>query len=161
MWKFRKFWKIFKYDILNFFSNVWLFRRELYGYNSFDYTQFLSMSQRSLTGLHKAIENGSEELVSRNMKLAQIQRAIDILQDMLDQNFIAKAEFELGYKYTYTFNVDRPNLKNNKDLLELASMIEENSWKELFEILKGQDLLKDIYGNERVYNGSGLRTWWI
>ena len=170
--KLFKVWEFFRRDIPNFVRNVWRFRRELRDHYWWDYRYTLEMLYRSLTIMEKGLrENGHEVDESRNPKLKSIQRALTLLKNKMDDNYIGRAEAELGElahhpwefrelengNYELVDN-DTPEEKEHaRKVFARARELEDSEWKELWEIFKGTKYSK-MYGKK--YDGTDMRAWW-
>lgn len=180
-----KIYETLRYDIPRFFKTIWKFRKELYKYYEWDHSYALKMLNRSLVLLADHIEeHGNEIDESRLKKVAQMRRAIEILELHSDGSFIEEAEKELGYECNteFTFRKNEPEeiKKANKKIFDLSNKIEEETWKELFVILQGQDYkdfdkiakkIKEVddpvehFENRETayrewFDGSGMKGWW-
>ena len=148
-----KTYEVFRYKIPYFIENVWYFRKELWEHRSWDYIFSLMMLRRSLTKLAHTLEfYGWEVDESRLKKVAEIKRAIYLIDRMREDEYIKDAETELGelQNSDWLFNdiEDTPEQReHNSKVFKKAHEIEENEWKELWKILKGGK------------NG-GMRGWW-
>jgi hypothetical protein len=190
VWYDTKLWKVWEFirrGIPTFFGNIWRFRKELYSHQWWDYRYTLEMLHRSLTIMVDKLENdGIEEDVSRGKKVAKIKRAIQLLNNRLNDNYIDQAEKELGELYSNPWEFeptedgnyrlidnDTKNEKaHNVRVFKLASTIDDREWRELWNIFKGQSILdykkhlKTIPKEEQEdewnkwYNGSDMRGWW-
>ena len=187
--KLGKVWEFFRRGIPTFIGNIWRFRKELYNHQWWDYRYTLQMLHRSLVIMEKQISvKGMEVDVSRNKKVAKMQRAIQLLQNRLDDNYIEQAEKELGElhlkepEFELTENglyrlIDdqtKEETAHNVKVFKLASTIDDREWRELWNIFKGQSILdfkkhlKTIPKEEQKtrdvwnewYNGSDMRGWW-
>jgi len=185
--KLFKAWDVIRRGIPNFFKNIYLFRRELYNHQWYDYRYTLEMLHRSLTIMVDKLEkDGIEEDVSRGKKVAKIKRAIQLLNNRLNDNYIDQAEKELGELYLNPWEFestedgnyrlidnDTKNEKaHNVRVFKLSSTIDDREWRELWNIFKGQSILdykkhlKTIPKEEQEdewnkwYNGSDMRGWW-
>jgi hypothetical protein len=189
-WYDTKLWKVWEFirrGIPTFFGNIWRFRKELYSHQWWDYRYTLEMLHRSLTIMVDKLENdGMEEDVSRGKKVAKIKRAIQLLNNRLNDNYIDQAEKELGELYSNPWEFeptedgnyrlidnDTKNEKaHNVRVFKLSSTIDDREWRELWNIFKGQSILdykkhlKTIPKEEQEdewnkwYNGSDMRGWW-
>jgi hypothetical protein len=189
-WYDTKLWKVWEFirrGIPTFFGNIWRFRKELYSHQWWDYRYTLEMLHRSLTIMVDKLENdGIEEDVSRGKKVAKIKRAIQLLNNRLNDNYIDQAERELGELYSNPWefeptedgnyrlidNDTKDETAHNKRVFKLASTIDDREWRELWNIFKGQSILdykkhlktipkeeqKDEWNNW--FNGSDMRGWW-
>jgi hypothetical protein len=190
VWYDTKLWKVWEFirrGIPTFFGNIWRFRKELYNHQWYDYRYTLEMLHRSLTIMVDKLEkDGIEEDVSRGKKVAKIKRAIKLLNNRLNDNYIDQAEKELGELYLNPWEFestedgnyrlidnDTKNEKaHNVRVFKLASTIDDREWRELWNIFKGQSILdykkhlKTIPKEEQEdewnkwYNGSDMRGWW-
>jgi hypothetical protein len=145
------------------------------------------MIHRSLIIMQDNLKtNGIEEPISRAKKINKIQRAIKLIDNRLNDNYINQAEKELGELYSNPWEFeptedgnyrlidnDTKNEKaHNVRVFKLASTIDDREWRELWNIFKGQSILdykkhlKTIPTEEQGdewnnwYNGSDMRGWW-
>lgn len=170
---------LFKYKIPNFFKNIWLFRKELWNFRWYDYHYTLQMLKTSLVIMADNIETkGLEVDDSRLKKVAKMRRAIQIIDNMNGVSHIEMAEKELGEliikdwefipEGTDSFyienNLSKEENSHNKKVYKRAREIEEQEWKELWTIFKGQQhekyrKSKNVDWNEW-FDGTGMNTWW-
>lgn len=185
--KLWKVWSAIRYDIPLFFKNIWRFRKELYNHQWWDYRYTLEMLHRSLVIMEAKMHAGIEVRESRDKKIAKMQRAIQILKNIIDDNYIEMAEAELGEMVYHEIEFekvgdnfklvdkDTPEEKEHKrKVYSRASEIEEQEWKELWRIFEGQDpneykeFLKQHSPEEQGkrdswndwFDGTGMRGWW-
>ena len=185
--KLWKAWEVISTGIPNFFKNIYRFRKELYNHQGWDYTYTLQMIHRSLIIMRDNLKtNGIEEPISRAKKINKIQRAIKLIDNRLNDNYIDQAERELGELYSNPWEFeptedgnyrlidnDTKNEKaHNVRVFKLSSTIDDREWRELWNIFKGQSILdykkhlktipKEEQGDEwnNWFNGSDMRGWW-
>ena len=175
-------------DTLNFFKNVWRFRKPLTHHTWWDNQTSLEFLQVSLTHMADNIEKyGIEIDESRLKKVNKMRRATELIQNYIEGSYIEMAESELGELILHDWDfeetgetIDNPmgekneklyklvdkdtpeERKHNKKVFERAREIEEQEWNELFSILKGQDIKKfdKDYDWNKQFDGSGLKYWW-
>ena len=166
-----KVWSAIRYDIPLFFKNVWRFRKELYNHQWWDYRFHLEMMYRSLSIMEKGMsEKGIEVSETRDVKVQKMRRALELLKHNLDDDYIQRAELELGelthksiefepiedsdsYRLVDT---DTPaEKKHAKKVYKRARVIEDKEWIELWDIFKGKK-----FTTWEKYDGSDLRGWW-
>ncbi len=117
---------------------------------------------------------------SRMKKVEKMKRAIQLLNNVRSDEYIRRAEEELGkLKNTDWFWNDREDTEEEKNhnskVFKRGREIEESEWKELWLIIKGQDIdefsskyqkIKDSEPQDEMhsytdwFDGSGLRGWW-
>ena len=185
--KLWKVWQFFKRGIPTFFGNIWKFRKELYSHQWWDYRYTLEMLHRSLVIMEKDLSvKGIEEPISRGKKLNKIRRAIKLLDNRLNDNYISQAETELGElklrpfefektedgMYKLTDSESKEEREHNSRIFKLAQTIDDREWRELWNIFKGQSMLdykkhlKTLPKEEQAtawdswFNGSDMRGWW-
>ena len=186
--KLGKVWEFFKRGLPTFIKNIWKFRKELYSHQWWDYRYTLEMLHRSLVIMEKGMHNGIEVPESRDKKIAKMQRAIELLKHKLDDDYIERAESEIGalLQLDWQFEVvpENPSTsrlidnqtkeekEHNRRVFKLAQTIEDREWRELWNIFKGQSNLdykkfkKTLTPEEQAtawdkwYNGSDMRGWW-
>lgn len=161
--------------IFTFIKNVFLFRKEIYNFRSYDWTFSLDMFRKSVEILMEHIKNNGDEIKeTRDKKIAAMEKSISLMEDIIEDNFLEKAEeeFKIEFKYNLDFaggknsNILPEDKENNIFLIKRATEIEENTWNELFRILKGQDMeeFKEIGIDEKAYfekfDGTGIKGWW-
>jgi hypothetical protein len=146
-----KTYELFRYKIPYFVENIWYFRKELWQHRSWDYSFSLMMLRRSLTKLAHTLEfYGWEVDESRLKKVAEIKRAIYLIDRIREKSYVEAAEEELGeLKNTDWFErEDTPEEReHNSKVFQRAHEIEEAEWKELWKIFKGG-------------KRGGMRGWW-
>jgi len=166
-----KVWSAIRYDIPLFFKNVWRFRKELYNHQWWDYRFHLEMMYRSLSIMEKGMsEKGIEVTETRDVKVQKMRRALELLKHKLDDDYIERAELELGelthksiefepiegsdsYRLVDT---DTPaEKKHARKVYKRARVIEDKEWKELWGIFRGNK-----FTTWEKYDGSDLRGWW-
>jgi hypothetical protein len=174
-----KTYHLFCYDLPRFFKNIWRFRSALWNHYWFDYGSTLEFMEISLINMSDNVEKRGLEIDKTRLKKVQsMRRAIEILKNCREDNYIDMAEKELGDlifndwefedipdKPGFSKLVDNLTLEeetHNRKVFDRSKEIQEKEWSELFVILKGQDYTKfdkEIDWNEQ-FDGSGLRGWW-
>jgi hypothetical protein len=167
-----KVWAAIRYDIPLFFKNVWRFRKELYNHQWWDYRFHLEMMYRSLSIMEKGMsEKGIEVTETRDVKVQKMRRALELLKHKLDDDYIQRAEVELGELshnpidfepiegkeglYRLVDNDTQEDKKHARKVYKRARVIEDTEWKELWDIYKGKK-----FTTWEKYDGSDLRGWW-
>jgi hypothetical protein len=185
--KLWKVWEFFRRGIPTFIGNIWKFRRELYSHQWYDYRYTLEMLHRSLIIMEKNLQaKGIEEPLNRAKKLNKIRRAIKLLNNRLNDNYIDQAEAQLGQLflkepefeptenglYRLIDNQTKEETAHNVKVFRLASTIDDREWRELWNTFKGQSMIdfkkymKELPKEEQTkawemwYNGSDMRGWW-
>jgi len=174
-----KIYELFRYDIPRFFKNIWRFRKALWNHYWFDHHGTLKFLEIGLTNISDTVEKyGHEVDESRLKKVAAMRRAIELIKNYNEDNYIDMAEKELGelmiHDWEFEEVPDKPGYsqlvdnntdeekKHNKKVFDRAREIEKQEWDELFVILKGQDYTKfdkDIDWDKQ-FDGSGIKVWW-
>ena len=167
-----KVWSAIRYDIPLFFKNVWRFRKELYNHQWWDYRFHLEMMYRSLSIMEKGMsEKGIEVTETRDVKVQKMRRALELLKHKLDDDYVERAESELGELsrnpidfeliegkeglYRLVDNDTPAEKRHARKVYKRARVIEETEWKELWDIFKGRK-----FTTWEKYDGSDLRGWW-
>jgi len=174
-----KTYDLFRYDLPRFFKNIWRFRKPLWNHYWFDYNGSLEFMETSYTNMVGNIEKHGNEIDKTRLKKVQaMRRAIEILKNCREDNYLAMAEKELGdlifNDWEFEDVPDKPGFSqlvdndtdeeriHNRKIFDRSNEIQEKEWSELFVILKGQDYTKfdkEIDWDEQ-FDGSGLRGWW-
>ena len=190
IWHETKLWKVWAFivrGIPNFFGNIWKFRKELYSHQWWDYRYTLEMLHRSLVIMEKELSvKGIENWPHREKKILKIRRAIQLLDNRLNDNYVEQAESELGQlhskpmdfeptedgNYRLIDNDTKEEKEHNRKVFKLSSTIDDREWRELWNIFKGQSMLdfkkytKTLSKEEQEtawdnwFNGSDMRGWW-
>jgi hypothetical protein len=130
------------------------------------------MMYRSLSIMEKGMsEKGIEVTETRDVKVQKMRRALELLKHKLDDDYIQRAEVELGEinrnpidfepiegkegLYRLVDNDTPAEKKHARNVYKRARVIEENEWKELWDIYKGKK-----FTTWDKYDGSDLRGWW-
>ena len=169
-----KIWEFFRRGLPTFFKNIWKFRKELYSHDWWDYTFTLEILYRSLVIMEEGMsKKGMEVAETRNVKVKQIRRAIELLKHKLDDDYLERVEAELG-PINYTNFLDEKNWKkleggnyelidndtpeekkHGRKVFKTARKLEEKEWKELWNIIKGNK-----FTSWEEFDGTDLRNWW-
>ena len=181
-----KTYETIRYKIPVFFKNIYRFRNVLWNHRWWDYRFTLETLQTSLEIMERGMHGGLEVFESRGKKIAKMQRAIQILKNINEDNYIEMAEAELGeiihhpWEFEETGDTtDNPLGEKNEKLYKLVDYdtdeerehnrkvydrtheLEEQEWNELFEILKGQNY-KEYYetlSEEEKKNQNNYDNW--
>jgi len=177
----RWYWKtfdFFRYDLPKGIKNIIFFWKVIWNFRPWDHTYNLRILARSLEPLRDSIINGMEVDGPRLKKVAKMERAIDILNNITEDKYTDIAESQLGYEVNieYTFRDGEPvEVKEaNRKIYDLSREIEEKEWKELWTIFQGQEHSQYVMWLDRVkeergknvdiwndwYDGSGMDHWW-
>ena len=169
-----KIWEFFRRGLPTFFKNIWKFRKELYSHDWWDYTFTLEVLYRSLVIMEEGMsKKGMEVAETRDVKVKQIRRAIELLKHKLDDDYLERVEAELG-SINYTNFLDEKNWKkleggnyelidndtpeekkHGRKVFKTARKLEEKEWKELWNIIKGTK-----FTSWEEFDGTDLRNWW-
>ncbi len=148
-----KVWAAIRYDIPLFFKNVWRFRKELYNHQWWDYRFTLEMLYRSLSIMVDKLEkDGIEEDTSRMKKVTKIKRVLELLKHKLDDDYVERAEGELGEIHRSPFEFEKTDEgnyrliddetaeqgKHNRKVFKRARVIEEKSGRSYGKSSKGK-----------------------
>ena len=181
----RWYWKtydLFRYDLPNFFRNLWLFRKNLWNHTWYNGDgSILPWVKTAVDDMAWKIETRGHEVdESRMKKVAKMKRLSYLIDVCVHDTFIEEAEKELGMKmilhdwefvpaegYEDSYELldkDTPEEKeHNHKILERSHQIQKEYWEELCYIIKGQDydLIResgeDFY---KVLDGTDIRGWW-
>lgn len=182
-----KTYSLFRYDLPRFFKNIWKFRKGLWNHYWFDHHGTLRFLEIGLTDMADRIEkDGMEVDSSRLKKVAKMRRAVELIKNYNEDNYIEMAEKELGeivlHEWEFEDVEDKPGYsrlvdndteeekEHNRKVFERAHEIEESEWNELFTILKGRpspefQMFLDKSENKESawdnwFDGSDMRGWW-
>lgn len=182
-----KTYSLFRYDLPRFFKNIWRFRKGLWNHYWFDHHGTLRFLEIGLTDMADRIEkDGMEVDSSRLKKVAKMRRAIELIKNYNEDNYIEMAEKEIGelvlHDWEFEDIEDKPGYSrlvdndteeekdHNRKVFERAREIEEKEWSELFTILKGRpspeyQMFLDKSEDKKSawdnwFDGSDMRGWW-
>lgn len=189
--KIYKSYSLFRYDLPRFFKNVWRFRKVLWNHAWWDYRFTLETLHTSLSIMEEGMSTkGWEIRETRDKKVEKMRRVLQLLQHKIDDDYIGRAESELGpiiySPWEFEEIEDKPgfskmidpeseeNKEHNRKVFDRAREIEEAEWSEIWSIFKGQNIeeWKKIQSElseeekhnfdhyEKWYDGSDLRGWW-
>ena len=167
-WIFKTY-ALFRYDIPLFLKNIWRFRKELWDHQWWDYRFTLNMLQRSLTIMEKGMSTrGMEVSETREPKVKSMRRALELIRNNREDNYLERAEAELGPISRWEWEMDEEGVlidrdtpeqkEHNRKVFEKARKLEEKEWKELWQIIKGTKYSTTFYGDK--YDGTDMRGWW-
>lgn len=146
-----------RYGIPRFLKNVWRFRKALWNHYWWDHHGTLMFLDIGLTHMADKLEkDGLEVDESRLKKVAAMRRAVQLIKNYNEDNYIEQAEAELGALVLHDWNFvpvegkddlfqledrDTPEEKaHNRKVFDRARKIGEAEWKELWKIFSGQDM---------------------
>ena len=170
-WMYKTYF-LFFYDIPLFIKNIWRFRKELWNHQWWDYNFTLQMMYRSISIMEKEMSvKGWEVRQTREPKVKAMQRALELLKHKLDDDYVERAEAELGEiimhdwdfepvengNYRLVDNETKKEKAHNRRIFKRASAIEAKEWRELWNIFEGTKNSK-VYDEN--YDGTDLRSWW-
>jgi hypothetical protein len=173
-----KTYHLIRYNIPTFIKNVWKFRQELWEYTWWDYQFTMNFMRKGITDMAVNIERSGLEVESSKIKkVNKMIRAAMIMNNILEDKYLEMAEKQLGLEYSTDWDIDEEGKliftdtpkqrKANRKIFLLSNKIQEEEWKEMWEILKGQDhkeyqrLLKANKTTwDEWYDGSGMNHWW-
>lgn len=186
--KLFKIWDTITRGIPRFITNVYKFRKELYDHAWWDYRYTLEMLHRSLVIMESKMHDGMEIRETRDKKVQKMQRAIQLLKSKIDDDYVDRAQLELGNiawrpfefektedgNYTMVDNDTPAEKKHMSKVFAYARKIEEAEWKELWQIFEGQDYkdyrkitkkltpkeMQDMNVWNDWFDGSDMRGWW-
>lgn len=163
-------YSLFRYGLPEFIKNIWRFRRELWSHRWWDYHFTLKMLKRSLEIQEGGTRlRGMEASESLDKKLVKMKRAIELLENKIEDNYIDRTEdvhgklvmkewkFEESENGSYVL-VDEDTedeKKHNRMIFKKAHDLEEKEWAELWEIIKGKK-----WKEYKDWDGSDIRGWW-
>ena len=153
-------------NLIRFFPVIW-------NHRPYDYIYVFILLKESLYELKENIKNGYEIKETRDKKVIKIERCIEILNNIIEDNYMQIAEIELGYKVKLNVwdleDDDESTCKENLKIYELSEKIKEKEFKELLTILEGQKHSHFLMFSsksdslnkwEKWYNGDGIFHWW-
>lgn len=185
--KIYKFYSFFRYDIGRFVKNVWRFRNALSRHYWWDHHSTLQFMEIGLTHMANNLEkHGLEVEGPRLKKVAKMRRAVELIKNYNQGNYIEMAEAELGeivhHEWEFEPVPDKPGFsqlidkdtpeeaEHNRKVFKRAREIEETEWAELWVILQGQNVSHfTMFADKSAdkdsawdnwFDGSGLRGWW-
>ncbi len=189
---YNKAWQWIRRDVPHFWKNVWKFRDALSRHHWWDYHGTLKFMEIAINDIAVNVETkGLEVDESRLKKVAAMKRVVEILKNVNEDRYIEMAEAELGeiihHPWEFEDVPDKPGYsqlvdketpaekRHNSKVYNLSRKLEESEWKELFELLHGQNYKKfntlfkkhkkagmkddrDLWNDW--FDGSGLKGWW-
>lgn len=183
-----KIYQTIRYDIPSFVKNIYKFRKVLWEHRWYDYRYTLQALQTSIRIMEKEMHRGNEVAESRDKKIVKMQRAIELIQHIMDDDYIDRVEEEFGplilHDWEFEDCEDRPGSSrlidketpaekaHNKKIFNTARNLADKEWRELWNIFKGQsnldwnrykktlkpDEISEAYN--QWFNGSDMRGWW-
>lgn len=187
--KLYKSYSLFRYDLPRFFRNLWKFRKVLWNHQWWDYRFTLETLHTSLSIMEEGMSTkGWEVRETREKKVEKMRRVLFLIQNKINDNYIERAETELGElprtdwefeelengNYALKDTETPEEREHSRKVFARAREIEEQEWKEIWDIFKGQDpngfkkITDQLTDEEKMnwehwekwYDGSDLRGWW-
>lgn len=184
-------WSTVRHDIPNYLRNCWIYREQLTNTFDWDGLGCLKIMAAHLERVANYLEKSGHEVEeSRLQKVKMIRRAVELMRLHIEEDFISWAEEEMGEtlidSQIYFEKIEDSDMSVMKDRLtdeerehngriyNRANDIAKDTWMELFEILRGQDIriyqiLMELENGDRSkqsdvwnawFDGSGLKHWW-
>ena len=167
-------------DLPNFFRNIYKFRKALWNHHWWDYSGTLDFIEIGVDDIAKGVEKKGIEIErSRMKKVAKMKRLVEIIKNIREDRYFDIVEKEMGRGILYTgfefkqsdihpdyYEISDEKSEEEKEFnnryFSKVRELEELEWKELCQIIKGQDYEKfdekqDWYSQ---FDGSGMRGWW-
>lgn len=188
---FWKAWDCLSYDVPRFLKNLKTYRKDLWHTYPWDTHGGLRLLRTNIKVAADTIEkHGHEVEEPRLKKIEKMRRAVEILNHHIEDDFVDLAEKQLEKTVSdwLSFENDDCNKnwtkvvskateqeeKDNSEIYALARKLEKDTWKELFEILHGQNyddykkfeenLTEEEKKDEgrwyKWFDGSGMLGWW-
>ena len=146
--------------------NFWYFRKEIWNFRAWDYSYQLRLWRKSLIPLRDCLTNGYEVHDSRMKKVAAIQEAIGLIDEILADVYIEQAEAILGIDF-----LDTTDANDAGKVVKLANELAQKDWQRLWRIMEGQDYNeytmlvdhnpdpeRDLWAEW--FDGTDMRGWW-
>lgn len=181
---------LFRYNIPYFIKNLWNFKKILWNHRDWDFVYTLILMQQSIKHLKNNVNNGYEVDISKNKKVVQIDRVLELLENHIQDTFIEQAEKIHGKLIHHPFKFNdigndlveiiyqdtETEMEHNSKIYDYSHKLEKEQWDELWDIIKGNnpnpydnnyitiDVDELIEEEEEKYNewdnGSDARGWW-
>lgn len=175
-------------QLIIYFRNIWLFRKELAKFQDWDYGYSLNLFAKSIELQADRNERGYEYYKDRIVKVSNMRRAAEIMRNLSDGDYIKMAEEKLGYEFSTSFNnfefkelpptesgevlyelIDnRPQECRDYDniIFDLSEELRINDLEELTELIKGDSVvsyrIRKITGSHPQFKrgNGGILSWW-
>ena len=176
---FSKIGDFFLINLPRFIRNIYRFRKALWNHRWWDYSGTLHFIEIGLDDMSNNIKTKGVEIHhSRLKKVAMMKRASEILKNIREYRYFDIVEAEMGrapVKGNFEFVPYKAKfgcfeLADNRPEEEKAfrakyyariDKLEEQEWRELWEIIKGQDY--DSFDKHKdfddQFDGSGIKGW--
>jgi hypothetical protein len=167
-------------DLPNFFRNIYKFRKALWNHHWWDYSGTLDFIEIGINDIANGVEKkGVEVEHSRMKKVAKMRRATEIIKNIREDRYFDIVEKEMGRGILYIgfefkqsdihpdyYEISDEKSEEEKEFnnryFSKVRELEELEWKELCQIIKGQDYEKfdEKQDWDSQFDGSGMRGWW-
>jgi len=150
--------------LINFFKNIWRFRKPLYQFRWWDYYTLLQFMQISIEHMgDRTKSKGTGVDSTRIPKIAKMERASQILKNQMnDYVYMDMAEEKYGKLidndgdfipldsnrdlFTYEDKLTDEEREHNSKVFLYSAELDEKEWGEFCNIIKDKK--------------TGLKTWW-
>jgi len=150
--------------LINFFKNIWRFRKPLYQFRWWDYYTLLQFMQIAIEHMgNRTLAKSNEVISTRIPKIAKMERASQILKNQLnDYVYMDMAEEKYGKlidkdgdfvplpdrpnSFTYEDKLTDEEREHNSKVFLYSVELEEKEWEEFCNIIKDKE--------------TGLKSWW-
>jgi len=148
--------------LINFFKNIWRFRKPLYQFRWWDYYTLLQFMQIAIEHMgNRTLAKSNEVISTRIPKIAKMERASQILKNQLN-DYMDMAEEKYGKLidkdgdfipldgnpdlFTYEDKLTDEEREHNSKVFLYSDELGENEWEEFCNIIKDKE--------------TGLKSWW-
>ena len=150
--------------LINFFKNIWRFRKPLYQFRWWDYYTLLQFMQIAIEHMgNRTLAKSNEVISTRIPKIAKMERASQILKNQLnDYVYMDMAEEKYGKLidkdgdfiplegnpdlFTYEDKLTDEEREHNSKVFLYSAELGETEWEEFCNIIKDKE--------------TGLKSWW-
>ena len=126
----KYFWKTLYYDVKWGVINLFTHFKVVWRSRPWDFNYPLAIFKFKLEQLSKSVENGWEEEISRDKKVKDMKRCIELINHKLEDDYIDRVGGLNSYKYSLDFE---PYEYGADGEVKTYTMIEPRSQKEIEE----------------------------
>ena len=162
------FWLDFYHNTKNGIKSLIIYFPIVWNMRDWDYSLLLQMQKFQIKRLYNYIKKREMEVAeTRVPKEKDMERCIEILNNLIEDNYIDKLGGLNSYKYPFKFKKINNKDKEKNDLYEKVNHITEKEQEEDFEKIKKARKLEEEEWKElwdTIKNGKnsdfGMQGWW-
>lgn len=135
-------------NLINFFKNIYLFRKDLWNNRGYDAMFSLEMFNTSLKEVHRYIKSNNQVSFHLEKRINRLEETIALIDKIIHHDYLDVSKIKNNIKFDGEKSFSNQDIINSRfsELSNESVKEEEKDWSKLFSLLKS--------------NHYGIRSWW-